>query len=898
VILSRSIQDILPFPDTILYTFIMSNQLMSSKNELFTPRDLVTTPVEGKSFLRLYPKRNIGDIWSELETNLAFNVNCSTLQNSNLKKNVIIETLAEQMGTSTQMHIYLQRYDSLGKFQFYDPTKLKVLSYHNKKGAVIEEAMRYVAGVETLQDLALRPQGIHFVKLRCNLDFSSLGVPASSNSAIDFYACLPITANDAIAPAVENDIPTIDQLNALRDELATARTALENAEGDQRVAAEQAVTTARNAFNSAQDLRNTGVAAATARANGANFNGPSSWLSDLTSSEELSTFLSSDGGPSPLLTPFLLSKPAFDSNIAKMDTKSFKDQFDTLVIELAYEPLKKVIFDYVCPSIKNEPFQLFQAVCQETPDPEDPNKRIKISVQQYADIFNGLMRSLSSDSEWLVDVHEYFMKNLASDIREKMESNGYNVHMQSSSKLPFNQIKLMENARKQALHAEKSLNSQAKMIQTQLQNNHGFYANLGQAHFSPAERTMNHYKKDEFNPDFKRPSVVCWGCKKNTHRWYDKVLKKVVCPDGNNPAYIKAAALAKKEFNQKVRDRAARLRAKQDQDPATKQKRRLLEALLGSDTNLIIQGSQDDTTLNSLISGNTSTTRNITLNLDQPSASNNNNTNDESDPSPTKKVKFSSGCFNLITCALNATNGKELLPIALHPALPHIRLQLGEPDSDFNPALLGIIDTGATLTVGYSEYVLGIAESYPHLVKSIIWAEDKYCPIELSGVGSDSNNKGSNTLSAVVTFHMPYLTTNNHSTSLSIAIGTNVAVNILLGMSFINNAQLVIDSADKVAEAKMLQCKPFEIIFKHVSRGKPNKIPTDFQPDKAVFAATLRRIKATREYVKGTNTVYTPNEKGTLTTAINSNGLPEVSLHNAPGEVSKSITYAFEDESN
>ena len=67
----------------------MTTQLMASKNQLFTPRDLVSTPVEGKSFLKLYPKRHIGDPWSELENNLAFNVNCSTLQNSNLKKNDI-----------------------------------------------------------------------------------------------------------------------------------------------------------------------------------------------------------------------------------------------------------------------------------------------------------------------------------------------------------------------------------------------------------------------------------------------------------------------------------------------------------------------------------------------------------------------------------------------------------------------------------------------------------------------------------------------------------------------------------------------------------------------------------------------------------------------------------------
>jgi hypothetical protein len=861
----------------------MSNQLMASKNELFTPRDLVTTPVEGKSFLRLYPKRNIGDVWSELELNLAFNVNCSTLQNSNLKKNVIIETLAEQMGTSTQMHIYFQRYDSLGKNQFYNPRNLKILSYHNKKGAVIEEAMRYVAGVETLQDLALRPQGIHFVKFRCSLDFSSLGVPTSVNNSIDFYSCLPITANDAVLQAEADDIPTLDQVNALQDALATARTALENAEPLNRAAAELAVTTARNSFITAQDLRNTGIAAATARANGANFNSPPSWLANLQSAEELKNFLSSDG-PSPELVPFLLSKPAFDSNIAKMDTSAFKTTFDNLVIELAYEPLKKVIFDYVCPSIKNEPFQLFQAVCQEAPDPNDPSKRTKISVQQYSDIFNGLMRSLSSEREWLIDVHEYFMKNLAVDIREKMESDGYKVHMQSTSKNPYNQIKLMDAARKAALHAEKSLAHQASMIQRQLQNNHMFLTNTqGESfNFSPAERTIKHYKQGEHNQE--KRQVKCWGCGKDTHRWYDSTLKKVVCPDANNPAYIKAANIAKRQYAQMIKNRNARNNNKGNgQNQNTR--RALIEALLSSDATFTIQNNNES---NDSSQSNTNNTKQVTFNLSSP----NDNDND-AQASPSKKLKVGNTCFSLITCALKAgNNGKEPLPISLHPALPHIQLQLGEPDHDFHPALLGIIDTGATLTVGYSEYILGICESFPHLVKSIIWAEDKYCPIELSGVGAESNAPHSNTLSAVVTFHMPYLTTNNDSTSFSIAIGKNVAVNVLIGMSFINNAQLVIDPSDKVAEARMLQCKPFDIIFKPAGRGKPNAIPTEFIPDNAVFVAhkeTLDLISATRAYLDS-------NDRSTQTTVISSTGVPEISVHNTVGEKVKRVTYAFDDD--
>ena len=46
-------------------------------------------------------------------------------------------------------------------------------------------------------------------------------------------------------------------------------------------------------------------------------------------------------------SPFLLSKPAFDSNVAAMDAKKFISEFDELIIKTAYEPLKQVIFSQV-----------------------------------------------------------------------------------------------------------------------------------------------------------------------------------------------------------------------------------------------------------------------------------------------------------------------------------------------------------------------------------------------------------------------------------------------------------------------------------------------------------------------------------------------------------------------
>ena len=173
----------------------MANQIqtVSRMNEHFTPKDLVSVPINGKLFLHLYPKRDHS--WSELENNLAFNINSTALQNSSLKKNIIINALAEQMDTSPQVTITLKKFEDLAHNQYYDPNFLSVVSYHSKKGTVLENATIFKRGKEVLQEPILRPNGIHFVKLKCKFDFSSLGVSPFTQTSLEYYAKLPITSN-------------------------------------------------------------------------------------------------------------------------------------------------------------------------------------------------------------------------------------------------------------------------------------------------------------------------------------------------------------------------------------------------------------------------------------------------------------------------------------------------------------------------------------------------------------------------------------------------------------------------------------------------------------------------------------------------------------------------------
>ena len=275
------------------------------------------------------------------------------------------------------------------------------------------------------------------------------------------------------------------------------------------------------------------------------------------------------------------------------------------------------------------------------------------------------MRSLPSENEWLVDVHEFFIRNLSPELREKMESDGYTTHLQSQSKDPFNQIKLIEEACRRALTAEKTLNSQVKMIRDQLQSAHGFFTTASgeQVLFSPAERTLQHYKHDSSTPpaapnQYSKP-VMCWGCGGNDHRWYDRAAKRVVCPNGTNPIFIKNAANARERLRQVRNNRTA-------QNKKFKSKKHFIEALLASDANITVNTSDAASTAADTTSTLSSTDSKpaFTVNItSSPSKSTN-----KDEESPKKKVKFGDKVFNFIThVVLHSNNGQELLPISLRP---------------------------------------------------------------------------------------------------------------------------------------------------------------------------------------------------------------------------------------
>jgi hypothetical protein len=217
--------------------------------------------------------------------------------------------------------------------------------------------------------------------------------------------------------------------------------------------------------------------------------------------------------------------------------------------------------------------------------------------------------------------------------------------------------------------------------------------------------------------------------------------------------------------------------------------------------------------------------------------------------SDTSKTSSSKGTFVLLgitTVLTNGSHNKPQLEIPIHPMLPTINLLIGNSDSSFIPAIPVMLDSGASLCIGYSGYILAIAKAYPFLVKSIVHASDDRSPITLSGaVSSDKDTPGSQIttdLPVVVEFFMPLFTKTGEPTSVKVACGPGVSVNFIVGLSFIKSAGLSVDFNDGVVESKTLDCDPWHITYKIPSRGAPNLLPTDNE-SKKILTAHLANIQ-------------------------------------------------------
>ena len=160
---------------------------------------------------------------------------------------------------------------------------------------------------------------------------------------------------------------------------------------------------------------------------------------------------------------------------------------------------------------------------------------------------------------------------------------------------------------------------------------------------------------------------------------------------------------------------------------------------------------------------------------------------------------------------LTATANKELLPAPIMTNFPHIRLKLGTGlDNESCPKVSAIIDTATALSTGNFHFVSAIAKKFPHCLAKL-YVPDDYNPIILSGIVQRSGKCITTKLTVGFQFYLPYLTHSGQPTSILIATGPHVTVNLIVGLPFIQAIGMILDMTDHIAELKTLDAPPSPI---------------------------------------------------------------------------------------
>jgi hypothetical protein len=173
---------------------------------------------------------------------------------------------------------------------------------------------------------------------------------------------------------------------------------------------------------------------------------------------------------------------------------------------------------------------------------------------------------------------------------------------------------------------------------------------------------------------------------------------------------------------------------------------------------------------------------------------------------------------------------KPLLPINIDCHLPHFDLAVGQRDTASIFKLSLTFDTCAVTNIGWSNYHTAIAKKFPEIVKSLTWAKDQFTPLTLSGVVSPEDAKPDNEkrhqtiLPAIIEYHMPYLSKSGSATSFKVAIGPNVTVNTIIGMSMIKAGKFSLNVEDNVIDLGILDTSPFTVIYKLTIHTMPNTL--------------------------------------------------------------------------
>ena len=175
-----------------------------------------------------------------------------------------------------------------------------------------------------------------------------------------------------------------------------------------------------------------------------------------------------------------------------------------------------------------------------------------------------------------------------------------------------------------------------------------------------------------------------------------------------------------------------------------------------------------------------------------------------------------------------------------------------------------------------------VVRQYPHILKAI-YLPDDYAANTFPGIVTTPTEAPITTeLSVGFEIHLPYVTKDGNDTSLLVAAGPNVAVNLILGLPFIKAMGMIADFIDNVCEAKHLVFDPFPVDFCRATKSIPVSGVHDATSHLVEFQEVLQALSSIKAFLA--------RSAGLLPVDC---GLPTGTLTDVPGDDIKRISFGF-----
>ena len=757
---------------------------------------LALVPIHvGDEIINLYPA--ITTKMPHQEKAHAYMVNRGALEDCTAHIDHRINTLARHMNYSTQVTGLLGSFDELQARYCREGRGIQILSWHDATGAPLPNAVTSAGDLKKLEDGLnvgdTRPADVTFAKIRQTIKLNSLYTLVNVIGSSKFIQEVKITYFIRL--------PVAHQTYNVR------------------------AGSPRSIYT---------------------YKGPSDIVS--LSAEEYQNLIFTNNIEA-VEVPFNLDKQKFTDSTALVNKRSAKAEIREAVHEAAWPFLCRRILERTCPGYSAQPETMIRAVKMDFID--ENGISVTFCVSEFYDNFIAACRPFVTHKTWPCNSLPIFVNNLTSDIKDEVEAK-HSDYNQGVTMSGISQLEHLGKVCEYAINAEKKLASLTKIIHkaTALHTLHASSAD-NSSFASVAERTLTQYSDNEGghhpSPYRSRNEPECFGCG-GPHLWSDKYNdNNVICPNADKPGVRENAKVNFQAFQTRMHDRRRGGRGRRDdrhddrRDTYRDDRRDTRSHDRHGDRH---RSRSDDRQSTQALYGRSRRGRSPSR-----SRSRSRSRSPDDDRKPRARTTHN---LSLVAVCLNAVPGnRKPLPIAIDGKLPCISILIGD-DRRRCPMIWGITDSGAALNSGSAIFIFGIVKRYPQFVVDIFTSEDEeYAPILLSGVVSGDERKRIVTeLPAVVVFKTPYLTRNGSTTTISIAVGSNVSVNLLLGIPFLKAVGAALSFVDDTVTCKHIK-ESFPITYKapecRAPKPSPNPDTNDtpsslFVHRREVFPRTFKNL--------------------------------------------------------